>query len=176
MYYADTNMAKMKMAYTLLITLRGIPQIFYGSEIGMIENEDHGTLRKSFPGGFDGDARDAFTKEGRTELENEVFDHIKRLLFLRNQYDVLAGGELIHFPPENGLYVYFKKRGNELLMCIANESDTVKELDISKYYDYLGNKEFFKDLVTEKFLRASGKKLEISPVTVHILRPLNSVE
>lgn len=176
MYCADTNMAKMKMAYTLLMTLRGIPQIFYGSEIGMIENEDHGTLRKSFPGGFEGDERDAFTREGRTDFENEIFSHINRLLFLRIRYDVLANGELIHFPPEDALYVYFKKRDNNILMCVANESDSVKELDINKFSDFLRNKEYFRDLVTEKYYRASGGKLKISPLTVHILQALKTAE
>jgi glycosidase len=176
MYYADTNMARMKMAYTLLTTLRGIPQIFYGSEIGMIEDEDHGTLRKSFPGGFVGDERDAFTPEGRTEFENEIYSHINRLLTLRKQYDILAHGELIHFPPEDELYVYFKKQDSQTLMCVANESESAMELDISKFSHYIGKSEYFKDLVTEKSYSASDKILIIDPLSVLILLPYQSAE
>jgi glycosidase len=176
MFYADKNMAKMKMAYSLLATLRGIPQIFYGSEIGMVENEDHGTLRKSFPGGFPGDERDAFTREGRTGFENEIFSHIKRLLFLRKEYQALASGKLIHFPPEKGLYVYFKELDPEILMCVANESDQTKELDLTKFSEFIGNKEIFRDLITEKDYRASGKKLKIEPNTLLILDSANPSE
>ena len=110
------------------------------------------------------------------DYDKELEINIKKILFLRMRYDVLANGELIHFPPEDGLYVYFKKQGDEVLMCIANESESFKELDISKFSDYLGNKKYFRDLVTEKYYRASAKKLKISPLTVHILQSLKSVE
>ena len=174
MFYADTNMAKMKMAYTLLLTLRGIPQIFYGSEIGMIENEDHGTLRKNFPGGFPGDHRDAFTAEGRTDFENEIFAHIHKLLILRKKYSALAYGELIHFPPKNGLYVYFKIQDPGILMCAANETDSVKELDLRQFTHYIGKSDVFKDLVTEKSYTAENKRLKIKPFTVAVLQPFKS--
>ncbi len=176
MFYADTNMFRMKMAYTLLMTLRGIPQIFYGSEIGMIENEDHGTLRKSFPGGFPGDDRNAFTLEGRTEFENEIFSHINKLLLLRKQFNALAHGELIHFPPKNGLYVYFKKQDYEILMCAVNETDSVNELDLNKFSHLIGKSEYFRDLLTEKSYSAEDKKLKIEPFSAVILQPFKSAD
>lgn len=78
MFYADSDIEKFKIAFHLLFTTRGIPQVFYGTEIGMKENEDHGTLRKNFPGGFPNDDRNAFTKTGRTDYENDIYNFFKK--------------------------------------------------------------------------------------------------
>lgn len=133
MYFADSDIEKLKIAFHLLLTTRGIPQIFYGTEIGIKENEDHGTLRKNFPGGFPNDNRNAFTKEGRTKYEDEIFEYFQKTLALRKKHSALSKGELIHFPPENDVYVYFKMFGDEIILNIVNDNDYNVEIDISKY-------------------------------------------
>jgi len=133
MFYADSNIAKFKIAFHLLLTTRGIPQIFYGTEIGMIQNEDHGTLRKNFTGGFPDDERNAFTEEGRTDYENEIYNYLNKLLELRKKYKSLSIGELKHFPPENNVYIYFKSYGDEAVLNIVNGNDEPAQVDLSKY-------------------------------------------
>ncbi len=146
MFYADSNFEKVKIAFHLLFTTRGIPQIFYGTEIGMKENEDHGTLRKNFPGGFPNDARNAFTKAGRTEYENDIFNYFKKMLTLRKEYQSLTKGKLIHFPPENDVYVYFKILDDEMIMNVINVGDNKVEVDISKYSHIIKGRAEFTNL------------------------------
>ncbi len=149
MFYADTNMARMKMVYHMLMTLRGIPQVFYGSEIGMIENDDHGTLRKKFPGGgWEDDTRDAFTAEGRTDYENEIFDYLKQLLHLRKDNKVIRQGKLTHFPIHDNVYVYFKSLGDEKVINIINDNDEAKEVDLGPYADIIGDTTKMENLKT----------------------------
>lgn len=133
MFFANSDLEKLKIAFHLLLTTRGIPQIFYGTEIGMKENEDHGTLRKNFMGGFSNDERDAFTKEGRTQYENDIFNYFKKMLTLRKKYPALAKGKLIHFPPENDIYIYFKIYNDEIILNIINAGEKDVEVDLTKY-------------------------------------------
>ncbi len=152
MFYADSNIKKFKIAFHLLLTTRGIPQIFYGTEIGLKENEDHGTLRKNFPGGFPNDSRNAFTETGRTEYENDIFTYFRKMLALRNKYPALSKGKLIHFPPENDVYIYFKIYEDEMIMSIINASDSKALIDVSKYSNIINGSEKIIDLYTaEKY-------------------------
>jgi glycosidase len=162
MFYADSDVEKFKIAFHLLFTTRGIPQIFYGTEIGMKENEDHGTLRKNFPGGFFEDDRNAFTKAGRTEYENDIFDYFKKMLTLRKEYPALAKGELIHFPPQNDVYIYFKKLADEIIINIVNASDSKVEIDVSKYSNIFGErKELLNVCSSKKYNLYKNTRLKI---------------
>ncbi|MCK5456704.1 MAG: cyclomaltodextrinase C-terminal domain-containing protein, partial [Melioribacteraceae bacterium] len=152
MFYADSDVEKLKDAFHLLLTTRGIPQIFYGTEIGMKENEDHGTLRKNFPGGFPNDTRNAFTKEGRTDYENDIYEYFQKMLTLRKKHPALSKGELIHFPPESDVYVYFKILDDEMILNILNASNEDVEIDISKYSNIIKERIELSNLRTsEKF-------------------------
>ncbi len=131
MFNADGDVDRVKLAYFLLLTSRGIPQIFYGSEIGMIENEDHGTLRAKFPGGFSGDERNAFIEEGRTDYENDIFDYMKTMLHIRLDHRAISQGKLKHFPPENDIYVYFKYDKQNAYLLAVNGNESEERVDIS---------------------------------------------
>lgn len=133
MFQANSDVDRFKIAFFILLTTRGIPQIFYGTEIGMIENEDHGTLRKNFPGGFPGDERNAFISSGRTEYENDIFDFLQRIITIRKKYSSLSTGKLIHFPVKNEVYIYFRSSENEMIMNIINTSNKSVEIDLSKF-------------------------------------------
>ena len=162
MFYADSDIEKFKIAFHLLFTTRGIPQVFYGTEIGIKENEDHGTLRKNFIGGFPDDERNAFTKIGRTEDENEIFDFFQQMLKLRKEHPALAKGKLIHFPPENGVYLYFKQLNDELILNIVNTSDKDAEVNLSAYSKIISGREEFINLNTsEKHNFGKSKTLKI---------------
>lgn len=169
MFYADSDVQKFKIAFHLLLTTRGIPQIFYGTEIGMKENEDHGTLRKNFPGGFPNDDRNAFTQNGRTDYENDIFNFFQKMLTLRKEHPALLKGELIHFPPENDVYIYFKKLDDELILNIVNASDKDVEVNLSEFSKIInGRVEFINIYTSEKInlgdkpaLKILSKKAEI---------------
>ena len=168
MFYAKSNIEKFKIAFHLLFTTRGIPQIFYGTEIGMKENEDHGTLRKNFPGGFPNDDRNAFTKTGRTDEENDIHDFFQKMLALRKVHPALAKGELIHFPPQNDVYIYFKKADDELIMNVINTGNNDAKIDLSKFSNIISGKINFINLYTSEdllnkndILKIEGKKAEM---------------
>src|SRR5690606_16614910 len=88
-YTIGEDLEKYKLAMTFLLTTRGIPQIYYGAEILMKGHGEHGVLRENFPGGWPGDQRNAFTQEGRTDKENEAFEHIAKLLSWRKTSDAI---------------------------------------------------------------------------------------
>lgn len=115
-----------KQAMTFLLTTRGIPQIYYGTEIlmnGSKEGSD-GFVRRDFPGGFPGDTTDAFTDAGRTPRQREAHDFLQRLLQWRKGNDVIAHGSLKHFMPENGIYVYQRRLGDKEVTVMLNGNDS----------------------------------------------------
>lgn len=156
MFYADGNMKKVKIALTLLLTTRGIPQILYATELGMRGGEDHGTLRSDFPGGFPGDSRDAFKYEGRTDDENEIFNFLNNLLKLRKEYPELSKGNLIHFPPEDGIYVYFKILQDQKIMVAVNDNENSKEIDLKKVSHHLIDAKEIENLLSGESFQFSG--------------------
>ena len=111
------SLGSWKQAVTFLLTSRGIPQLYYGTELlmnGSKEGSD-GYVRRDFPGGFPGDTVNAFTPEGRTPLQNEAWDYMSKLLHWRRgeANEVIAKGSLKHFMPQNGMYVYRRKLGDK---------------------------------------------------------------
>ena len=93
---------------SVLMTLRGIPQIYYGSEIGMIGKKENGDgdIRRDFPGGWLSDNKNAFLKEDRTPKQNNYFDFTKRLINWRKSNPAIHHGKTLHFTPQNDVYVY----------------------------------------------------------------------
>ncbi len=135
------DVGKYKMALALLITSRGYPQIYYGTEImleGIAGNyEGH---RFDFPGGWVTDKRNAFTPEGRTEKENEVFNYLKTLLNYRKNNSVLQNGLMKQFIPENGIYVNFRYNDQKTIMIIANNNQEIRELQLARFNEMLKGK------------------------------------
>lgn len=116
-----------KQAVAFLLTSRGIPQIYYGTELlmnGSKEGSD-GYVRRDMTGGFPGDEGNVFTAEGRTDLQNEAWDYLSKILNWRRSEarDVMANGSLKHFMPQNGLYVYRRKLGDKEVVVILNGRD-----------------------------------------------------
>jgi glycosidase len=132
---------KMKMAMTFLLTVRGLPQLYYGTEVLStgLEHQGHGFIRKDFQGGWTGDASDAFTAEGRTADQNEVFNHIRTLLNFRKKYEVMQSGSLKHYLPQDGVYVYFRYNDTESVMVILNNNKDAKTIDGKRFKESLKN-------------------------------------
>lgn len=120
-----------KMGYAMLITLRGIPQVYYGTELMFGETGVGGdaSKRPDMPGGWNGDSRSVFNAEGRTEVENEIFDYVKTLNNWRKGRKSIHEGKMKHFIPEENVYVYFRYTDSEATMVIANLND--KEVTIA---------------------------------------------
>lgn len=133
----DINKFKLSMA--VLFTTRGTPQIYYGTEILMTghEHQGHGFIREDFPGGWDGDKKDAFTRSGRTDEQNEAFDFVKRILNWRKGNNAIQNGKLTHYLPEDGVYVYFRYTEEERVMVMLNNTNEDKEVKMERFYENL---------------------------------------
>ncbi|MDH6535343.1 alpha-amylase [Parabacteroides sp. 52] len=133
------NMDRLRQAYVFLLTMRGIPQIYYGDEIGMYadKKDGDGLLRADFPGGWPGDAFNAFLPSGRTDRQNEIHSFLKKLLSWRKNNDVIAEGGLTHFASNNGVYVYERTYNNKSVVVILNGTDKGQTLDLMPYQEIL---------------------------------------
>jgi glycosidase len=124
---------KLKAAFALLLTMRGIPQIYYGDEIGMPGGGDPDN-RRDFPGGFPGDTRNAFTQSGRTAEEQDVFVYLRDLLHLRSEHPALRHGKQWYLGSGQDYFAYARIDGQDRFMMIFNNADHASEihLDLSK--------------------------------------------
>lgn len=121
---------KQKLAFSLLLTLRGIPQIYSGDEIGMTGGEDPDN-RHDFPGGFPGDAQNAFLASGRTLQQQEIFSHVQRLLALRREHEALRRGKSWNIFWNETAYVFARTSGAERLLIVANTSTGAQPIRLS---------------------------------------------
>jgi len=123
-----------KMALAILCTTRGYPQIYYGDEIMLDGAQDnYEGARFNFPGGWKEDKRNAFTEAGRTEIENEVFKYLQKLLHFRKSSPALQTGAMKQFIPQNGTYIYFRYNDNELVMVATNNTKQPKTIDLERF-------------------------------------------
>jgi len=146
------DIAELKQAVTLLLTIPRIPQLYYGTEIMMNgrKNVSDGYVRKDFPGGWAGDAQNAFTREGRSPIQNEIFDYISKLLHWRKDNAVISEGTMKHFIPQNGIYVYVRSFEGKAAMVILNGTNKEQVLPIKHYNEVLNNATTGKDIISEK--------------------------
>ena len=129
-----------KMAMTIINTVRGIPQIYYGTEIAMSSTGDHGALRKDFPGGWPGDKVNAFTGRSLNKKELEAQNFIRKLLNWRKENIAITMGNMIHYPVENGIYVYFRSYNEALVMVIINNNKRSKTIDPGRFNEVIAEK------------------------------------
>lgn len=130
-----------KMALSFILTTRGIPQFYYGTEIIMQgdKNRGDGYLREDFPGGWPGDVKNAFTGQQLDAAEIAASDFTRKLLNWRKGKEVIHSGKLKQFIPENGLYVYFRYNDRETVMIILNNSETeTKTITRDRYLEAMG--------------------------------------
>ncbi len=145
---AKGDVKKFKMALTILLTSRGIPSLLYGTEIGIEGGPSNDLARADFPGGFPGDTLNAFTESGRTKLQNNIYEYVRKLLLLRKKYKALSQGQMVHFPPVNEVYTYFKFIKNEKFMIIINNNTESKDVTLNSYQDQLKGFSIIKNCLT----------------------------
>jgi len=121
--------AKLKLAFALTLTLRGIPELYYGDEIGMPGGGDPDN-RRDFPGGWTEDTNNAFTEAGRTREQQEIFSYVRELLRIRREHEALRGGQLWHLAADESSYVFLRASTEERLVVAFNNADQTRDLNI----------------------------------------------
>ena len=131
----------LKQALALLLTVRRIPQIYYGTEILMngTKEQTDGNVRKDFPGGFPGDKHNAFTREGRTRAEQSMFSWLSRLLHWRQGNETIIRGYQTQFIPYKGVYVITRRWHRNTVMTILNGTSQEAELEVERYQEILND-------------------------------------
>lgn len=155
-----------KMAMSLIATVRGIPQIYYGSEIGMQGDKNKGgdaDIRRDFPGGWRGDIQNAFDPKSQTAEQKEFHDFTQKLLNWRKGKMVIHTGKTKHYMPKEKVYVYFRFNKKERVMVIINNNEKDTSVDLSRFAESLNGISTGKDVVSEKQFEMNPKnKLTVS--------------
>ena len=154
----------LKQGLALLMTARRIPQLYYGTEIMMngTKKETDGHVRRDFPGGFPGDSHNAFTAEGRTKAENDMFNWLSRLLHWRQNNPLITKGKMTQFIPWKGVYVIARQYQGHKVMTILNGTTEPATLEVERYKEIIGPATRVKDVPTGRFYDLS-KNLDLKP-------------
>ena len=147
----------LKQALALLMTVRRIPQLYYGTEIMMNGTKEvtDGNVRKDFPGGFPGDDHNAFTREGRTKAEQQMFQWTSRLLHWRQGNKVITKGSMTQFIPFNGIYVIARQYKGKTALTILNGTTKSAKMEVKRYQEVLGDVKRAKDILTGRYVDVS---------------------
>ncbi|MEI2737326.1 MAG: alpha-amylase family glycosyl hydrolase [Chitinophagaceae bacterium] len=160
----DEDWKKMKMGFNWLLTLRGIPQIYYGSEVLMKNKKVNtdATVREDFPGGWADDKgkENRFTKEGRSEKQDEAFEHVSRLANFRKNSSALTSGKTMQFIPKDGLYVYFRYDNKQTVMVVTNTGDKDAKPDWSAFSERTKGFTEVRNVVSGKIKPLNGLEIE----------------
>jgi glycosidase len=148
---------KFKVGLAFILTTRGIPQIYYGTEIMMMGGDNDPDKRRLFPGGWPGDEINAFTASGREKLGEErnlpvpeVYEFVTTITEWRKSSDVIHNGDLTHFIPENNVYVYFRHNEENTVMVVLNGDDQAKEVSLERFNEFVSEGDAGKDVVNNR--------------------------
>jgi len=159
-----------RVAMVFYATMRGIPQIYYGTEIQMSHpgTDSHGAIREEFPGGWDDHKRSAFTGDGLSDQEAAARDFTRRLLNWRKQRDVVHKGRLMQFTPIGNVYAYFRYDDDETVMVVFNLDDDEVNLDLARFAERLQGASEARDVLADTTVRL-GNELELAPRSALLL-------
>ena len=145
---------KYKMGVAWLMTLRGIPHFYYGTEILMknFKNPSDAEVRRDFPGGWKEDKVNKFLESGRTEKENEAFDFVKKIANFRKGSDAISNGKFMQFVPQEGVYVYFRYTDNQRIMVVSNTANIEKKIEVSRFNEILKGSKSAINIMTDSIL------------------------
>ncbi|GAB3568588.1 glycoside hydrolase family 13 protein [Spirosoma luteolum] len=145
---------KYKIGLTWLLTTRGIPSMYYGTEILMknFKNPSDAEVRQDFPGGFRGDRENKFETAGRTDRENNAFQFVRTLATYRRDNPVLHTGKLMQYLPQDGTYVYFRYDGTKTVMVATNTNDKEISLDTGRFSERMAGMTTARNVLTNQTL------------------------
>ena len=163
------DIEKQKIGYQWLLTCRGIPQIYYGSEVLLkgFSNPD-GLVRGDFPGGWPKDKKNAFTGAGLTNDEITVQSLVKKLGNFRKTSSAIKTGKLMHYIPVEGVYIYFRYDNSQTIMCIMNTDNKNHEIDFSKYSERTFGYQSAHNVISNETI-FTNKKLSVPSMRMLIL-------
>jgi glycosidase len=141
----------LKMGVALFLTMRGIPQIYYGTEVLMRhDGGEHGNIRSDFPGGWQGDKVNALTGQGLSDQQKEIQNYVAKIQNWRKNKPVIHYGKLMHFVPQDGIYVYFRYNDDEVVMVMLNKNETEKKVDTKRFSEITNGYQKGKEIITSK--------------------------
>ena len=152
---------KLKLAFGLTLTLRGIPELYYGDEIGIAGSDDPDN-RRDFPGGWIGDSKNAFTEAGRTHEQQEIFSYVKELLRVRREHAALRRGQLCHLASDGSAYIFLRELEEERIVVAFNNADKTRELQVPINGTPVRNAETLSLLFGGAKAELMGRELRIS--------------
>jgi len=157
----ETDLKRYKQGLAFLLTTRGIPQLYYGTEILMTGTKEQGdgVLRHDFPGGWASDPYNAFTHEGRTPMQNEAWDYLQKLLQWRKTNIAVTQGTLIHYAPKENVYVYGRMKDDHKVVVMLNSSLNDETVQMGRFSDVTGGYTKGRDVIT-------GETIDISKSVV----------
>ncbi len=164
------DLSNWKQAITFLLTMPGMPQLYYGTEILMNGNKSKsdGDIRKDFPGGWAGDNSNQFTKAGRSNIQNEAFDFMQNLLKWRKGNKIISEGKMKHYVLQNGVYVYERYLDDKNVLCFMNGTSKDVEINLDRYAESIKCNLQRKDVISGKSI-SLGDKLKLGPKEILVL-------
>jgi glycosidase len=148
------------MGLTVISTVRGIPQIYYGSEIGMRGDKNKGgdaDIRRDFPGGWKSDRQNAFNPAAQTSEQKEFYQFTQKLLNWRKGKEVIHTGKTKNYIPQNNVFVYFRYNEKESVMVVLNNNEKEQSLDLKRFAESLSNVQNGKEVISGKEISLQNK-------------------
>lgn len=164
---------KLKSGIAFLLTMRGIPSMYYGTEqlfAGMADPD--GKVRQDFPGGWKEDKTNKFIPSGRTDREQEMLEYVKKLSLYRRNTPALYNGKLMHFMPQNGVYVYFRYDTTKTIMVIMNTNAETIHVSTARFAERLSGFTKAKNVISNKIL-SEIDVIEVDKNSTLVLELLN---
>jgi glycosidase len=155
----NEDIKKMKVGMSWLLTCRGIPQLYYGTEVLMpgLTWPNDGHVRKDFPGGWAGDTKNAFTGAGLTEQEKDFQEFTRKLALFRKQSSAIKTGKMTQFVPEDGMYVYFRHDDHQTVMVVMNTNLDESKLSLDRFKEVTKDYKSARDVTTQSTFRIEGE-------------------
>lgn len=166
----QNDILKFKQAMAFYATVRGIPQFYYGTEIMMSGNPyfDHGSWRRDFPGGWQGDDINAFTGQGLTAEQLEAQQFVQKLLTWRKENPVIHSGKFKHFIPQDGVYVYARFNNEKTILIILNKNTQPYSLKLNRFQEVISGHTKAYEVITESEI-GLGESILLTPSQAMIL-------
>ncbi len=161
-----------KMGLIYLYTVRGIPQVYYGTEILMGKNDipkEHALIRSDMPGGWQGDKSSVFTGKGLSEDQLAIKSFVRKLTRFRRDTPVLHSGDLLHYVPQNNVYVMFRYNDDSLVMSVFNKNARSTKINLERFEQILAGASTATDAVSGKSIDLTKGTLEIAGTSALML-------
>jgi glycosidase len=153
------DVSRLKLATGLLLTLRGIPQLYYGTEVLMknFKNPSDAEVRRDFPGGWRADEKNKFNVESRSAQENEYFSYVRKIANYRKASEAISKGKTLQYQVQNGVYVYFRYTLNQQLMCVMNPAEKSAQVSLDYYSEGIRGRKHGHEIISSSEFELNDK-------------------